>query len=145
MKKPLFLAMIFLFAAACFAQDISQSEVPSVVVNAFQQKFPSVKDVEWELKGDLYKVEFETGRRDNEVWINSKGKIVRHKQDISAADLPVPVSESIGRDFSGYRVDDVEKIEEEGKITYKVELKKLQEEWKVTFDAGGKVLDKIRD
>jgi hypothetical protein len=30
-------------------------------VNSFQQKFPKAKKVDWELKGNVYEAEFETG------------------------------------------------------------------------------------
>lgn len=149
MKKTI---LIVSFAFTCFAntafgQDIPQSQVPSVIVNNFQQTFPKAFDVEWELKGDNYKVEFETDLlgTDHEAWYDKTGKLVRHKEEISKNDLPQKVLAKISSDFSGYRTDDIEKITEGDKTIYKLELKSFTEEWKVAFDSEGNVLSKVAD
>lgn len=139
-------ALLF-FAGIAVAQDIPQSQVPSVVVNAFQKSFPKVYDVEWERDGNYYKVEFETGLigLDHDVWYDETGKMIRHKEEISRRDLPQAVTAAINRDFAGYRVDDVAKITEGDAVTYTLEVKKAYEEWKVAIDAGGNVLHKMAD
>ena len=98
-------------------------------------------DVEWELKDQLYKVEFEIGRKDHEAWINSTGGIVKHKQDITEGELPKEVTASISKNYKGYRIDDVERIESNKKFSYKVELKTLSKEQDVIFDQSGKVIE----
>lgn len=149
MKKTL---LITSFAITCIgsnalAQDIPQSQVPSVIVNNFQQSFPKAFDVEWELKGDIYEVEFETGflGKDHEVWFEKSGKQIRHKEELSKSDLPQKVLAAINSNYSGYRVDNVKKITEGSKISYTVELKSRREEWKVAFDNEGNILSKIAD
>ncbi len=133
------------FANTVFAQDIPQSQVPSVIVNRFQQTFPKAHDVEWEIKGDQYKVEFETGLlgTDHDVWFDKAGKLVKHKQDISKTDLPPKVRARINADFKSYRIDDVNKITEGGKEVYTLELEHAGEEGKVAVDANGTVLSKV--
>jgi hypothetical protein len=136
-----------LFANTAFGQDIPQSQVPSVIVNNFQQTFPKAYDIEWELNGENYKVEFETGLlgTDHDAWYDKTGKLIRHKEEISKSDLPQKVLTKINNDFSSYRVEDVKKITESGKITYTLELKTFSEEWKVAFDSEGNVLSKVAD
>lgn len=145
--KSVFLFGLLLLANISFGQEIPQSQVPSLIVNNFQKQFPSISGVEWELKGDLYEVEFETGLlgKDHEAWYNKTGKLVYHKEEISKSDLPKKVLDKIGTDFGGYRVDDVKKITEGNKTTYTLELKSFTEEWKVAFDKEGTVLSKIAD
>jgi hypothetical protein len=135
------------FVTTAFGQDISQNQVPSVIVNNFQQTFPKAGDVEWELDGEQYKVEFETGLlgTDHDVWFDKTGKVTRHKEEISKSDLPKKVLDKINSEYSSYRVDDVKKITEGDKATYTLELKKLTEEWKVVFDSEGNVLSKLAD
>lgn len=140
-------ASLLLTANAAFAQDIPVSQVPSVVSNKFQQTFPKASDVEWELEGEKYKVEFETGipSYDHDVWFDQSGKIIRHKEEISKKELPEKVQAKIRSDFDGYRVDDATKIVDDGKTSYTLELKSAAEEWKVAFDADGNVLSKVAD
>jgi len=148
--KGVFLTGLFalvLFASTALAQDIQQSQAPSLVVNSFQKLFPKAFDVEWELDGENYKVEFETGLlgTDHDVWFDKTGKLFRHKEEITKSDLPQKVLAKISNSFKGYRVDDVKKITENGKITYTLELKSFTEEWKVAFDSEGNILSKIAD
>lgn len=148
--KRVFLIGTFAFftlANTVFAQDIPQSQVPSLVVNSFQQKFPKAIDIEWELSGDLFKVEFETGLlgADHDAWFDKTGKLIKHEEEISKSDLPQKVTAKINSEFNGYWVSDVKKIIEDSKVVYTLEVKKLTEEWKLAIDAAGNILHKIAD
>ncbi|MGE6395849.1 PepSY-like domain-containing protein [Chryseobacterium scophthalmum] len=129
------------------AQDIRQSEVPSVILNHFQKSFPKAADIDWEIKGNYYEVEFETGflGDDHKILYSRDGKLVRHEEEISKSNLPKTVLASITRSFNGYRTDDIKKITEGGKVIYNVELKNYSQEWKVVFDAQGRILQKKED
>lgn len=129
------------------AQDIRQSEVPSVILNHFQKSFPKAADIDWEIKGNYYEVEFETGflGDDHKILYSRDGKLVRHEEEISKSNLPKTVLASIKRSFNGYRTDDIKKITEGGKVIYNVELKSNSQEWKVVFDAQGRILQKKED
>lgn len=146
-KMILSACILALSTIGASAQDIPQSQVPAVVVNSFQQKFPKAKGVDWELKAGLYEAEFETGLfgTDHEVWIQSNGKIVRHKEELAKNDLPKVVIAKVKKDFPDYRIEDVKKITEEQKITYAFEVKSRADEWKLVVDTQGSILGKIRD
>ncbi|WP_411811257.1 PepSY-like domain-containing protein [Chryseobacterium scophthalmum] len=129
------------------AQDIRQSEVPSVILNHFQKSFPKAADIDWEIKGNYYEVEFETGflGDDHKILYSRDGKLVRHEEEISKSNLPKTVLASIKRSFNGYRTNDIKKITEGGKVIYNVELKNYSQEWKVVFDEQGRILQKKED
>lgn len=146
-KMILSACILALTTMGAFAQDMLQSQVPAVVVNSFQQKFPKAKGVDWELKGGIYEAEFETGLfgTDHEVWIQSNGRIVRHKEELAKNDLPKRITAKVKKDFPGYRITDVKKITEEQKITYAFEVKSGSDEWKLVSDTQGNILTKVRD
>jgi|SRR5688572_576399 uncharacterized membrane protein YkoI len=127
------------------AQDIPQSDVPSVVLNAFQQKYADAKAVEWENKGDVYKAEFEVGSRGHDVWIDKSGKITKHKEDFPKKDLPQAIQQQISTEFKAYKLDDADKIEMDGKVFYQVELDGTSDDRKVLFTADGKVEENTVD
>lgn len=129
------------------AQDIHQNEVPSVILNNFQKTFPKAADIDWEIKGNYYEVEFETGflGDDHKAFYSRDGKLVRHEEEISKSNLPKTVLASIKKSFPGYRTDDVKRITEGRKVIYNVELKNISQEWKVVFDTQGRILQKIAD
>lgn len=149
MKRIIIIATLAFASFTCtaFGQDIMQSQVPSLIANSFQQTFPKAFDVEWEMDGENYKVEFETGllRLDHEVWYDKTGKILRHKEEISQSDLPAKVMTKLNGEFNAYSVDDVKRITEGTKVIYTLELNSFTEEWKVIFDPEGNVLSKIAD
>lgn len=145
MRKTILITALLLWTAASFAQDVAPSEVPSVILNSLKEKFPKAEDVEWEIEGDLYNVEFDIGRTDHELWFDRTGKITKHEEDIRQSDLPAPIAETIKRDFGKYRVSDVKRVQSENTTVYRLELESTLEEWKVTFAADGKVLEKRED
>ncbi|MEN7550501.1 PepSY-like domain-containing protein [Rapidithrix thailandica] len=137
---PLF-TLVALMGTSC-AQDISKSEVPSVVLNAFQQRFEQAKKIEWERKGEVYEVEFDMGLTEFEAWLDHSGQFLRIKEELFGKDLPEGIKSKIASEFVNFRIDDVDKIDEKGKITYKVELDSATEQdRKVTFDEAGEILE----
>lgn len=146
-KQILILGTAIAIASVSQAQDISQSQVPSVIVNEFNKQFPKATDVEWEMDGSLYNVDFEIGWNiDHEVWYNAEGKTVKHKEDIAKSEMPKAVNDRIQADFSGYSIDDLKRITDNGKTVYKMELNALtQQDWEIVIDADGKVLNKMAD
>ncbi|HRO47014.1 PepSY-like domain-containing protein [Agriterribacter sp.] len=148
MKRNIFIIAFSLLLAhgAGFAQNIPQSQVPSVVLNHFKQTFPKAYDVEWEIKNNQYCAEFEMKlSKDHEACYDNSGKLLKHKEDVTKRKLPAAIRSVIKNDFNGYRVDDVKKITTGNTIQYSVELQSLKEELKVHFDEKGTVLKQQAD
>lgn len=148
MKKQILILSFTLAAISNLsAQDITQNQVPSIIINKFNTEFPKATDIEWEINGDLYNVDFEIGWHvDHEVWYNSEGKIVKHKEDITKNELPKPVYDRIKTDFKSYSINDLERITENGKTVYKMELHSLmQTNWDVVIGSKGNIISKVID
>ena len=60
-KQILSIGVALLIGSIAQAQDIPQSQVPSIIVNKFNKEFPKASDIEWEMDGNLYNVDFEMG------------------------------------------------------------------------------------
>lgn len=148
MKKLILICAAAFLSGTTFSygQDMAQSEVPSVVVNNFEKEFPKAIDVEWELKGNLYKVDFETGMEvDHDAWYTKTGDLKKHKEDISKNELPKSVINTLNTNYKGFRVDDCDKYTEGSTITYKVDVESATQDWKIWFDTNGKELKKVND
>ena len=141
MKTIKFLAIAFLLTGVANAQDMPQSQVPSVVVNSFKKEFPKAGDIEWEKQNDQYNVEFEIGFfTDYEAWFDATGKLIRYTQDISGSKLPEAVKNAIKKQYKGYRIDDAKKITENKVVTHSVEIEKGNDELKLVFSTDGKLI-----
>lgn len=136
------MAVIFLGPGTVLAQDIPESQVPSVILNSFKKEFPKANDVEWELEGEHYNVDFEIGWfTDYEAWFSASGKVMRYTMEISDGDLPKAVTHAIKNQYKGYRLDDAKKIIENGVETYEVEIEKGNDERDLTFSKEGKLIN----
>ncbi len=143
MKQRLLLALCLLFSSLTYAQDIPVSSVPAVVMTSFTKTFPNAVKVEWEMKGELYNAEFDVDRRDHEVWLNNKGAIVKHKQEIKSRELPAAVSASLKKNYKGFWIDDVDKYEVAKQFYYKIELKTLTQEKNIVVDGKGAIVNMV--
>jgi len=114
--------------------------VPQQISNDFQKSYQNATDVEWEKELDYYKVEFEIGRDDYEIWYSANAKVLKTEKEISPNKLPAAVTSTIKNNYSGYSIDDVEEVIEGTKTTYYVEVEKWNDEIDLVYSADGKLL-----
>ena len=150
MKKNIIIVITVLLCSAnlSFCQDMEQSQVPSIIVNKFEQEFTLATDIDWEMDGELYNVEFEIDgvkSKDHEIWYDHLGKKVKHKEKIGEGDLPTLVRSKISSDFSSFKIDDAKKIVEGNSTTFKIELDSDKEELEVIFNSQGEIISKVAD
>lgn len=122
MKKLILNSIAGLATFAACSQDIPATEVPSVVVNAFNSSFKNATDVEWEKKNNLYEVDFDINRTDFTALIDPKGTLVMQKQDLNIRSLPAAVKSAVNAKYKGYRIDDADLLQKAGKRYYQLEL-----------------------
>lgn len=140
MLRTIILLILLVTAGYLNAQEVQSKNVPSIIINALQVKFPKATDVVWELEKGLYKAEFEIGRQEYEVWLEHSGKLKRWKQDFDKDKLPGAVKLSIKKSFNGFAPSSVERLQEGRNVFYKMRLTKSKETHKVLFTEHGKLL-----
>jgi|SRR5690606_7099479 len=117
--------------------DIPASKVPSVVKNAFEQQYANAVDVEWEKRKDNFEVDFEVANVDYSARYNSQGQLLMTKQDIPETELPAAVAEKIAQDYPDYYIDDVDRVEVDGRVRYQVELEGSARDRKLVYTSDG--------
>ncbi len=146
MKNFKIVMIALLGTAGVSAQDLNSNDVPSDLRTTFEQAYPKATDVEWEMEGDNYKVEFEINREDHEIWYPADENTAKTEKEISENDLPQAVVSAISSTYAGYKIDSIEMTEENGSATYEVEMEKgWNDEKQVVFNAEGKVLNERED
>jgi len=148
MRNIVAVASIFCTSLA-LSQDIRQSEVPSHVLELFQKEYPKAYDIEWEMDGANYKVEFEIGLigKDNKVWYDRSGKVLRKKEELSQSDFPKHVLAKVNEKYpltEGYRLEEIDKITEGKDVVYVVEVNGVRK-WKAVFDEKGSFINQTPD
>ncbi|KAA9340090.1 PepSY-like domain-containing protein [Adhaeribacter soli] len=137
--KALTLAL-FLSASSffSFAQDIKETEVPSVVMNSFKGQFADALKPEWEKKGSNYEVEFNSGTIERKVILDASGKVLMQKQEIALTELPASIASALKQNYGSYELEEAEKIEFDGKTYYEVELERFFLGKELVLTAEGK-------
>ena len=144
MKKAIILvlslAMVF---TACEENDIQNNDIPSVVLNAFTEKFSNATHVEWEKIGEEYEVEFDLEAIDYEAIIQADGTILKYKNDISFKALPEAIKETIIANYNKTKIDEVDEIHIGETIYYQVEFEAEPIDNKIIFEKSGQVTTEI--
>ncbi len=107
--------------AGC-GNHISESKLPSVVVNAVKSSYTSDNKIEWEKVNDGYEAELVHSGKEITVLVNNAGKVVMKKEEIKAEELPAAVTAAIIANYASLKIDEVEKLEKDGTVYYQVEL-----------------------
>ena len=129
---------------ATSAQKINVGQVPTAVQQAFKAKYASATDIDWKKEGSQLKASFDMGDDDHEALYTAAGKLVSHSYEISKTQLPAAVRASVKKNFPNHRLDDTDRIEANGAITYKVELNG-RPDVKAIFATDGKLISQKED
>ena len=126
MKTTLYLFSLvsLLIGAGCESDDEDdfRADVPSVVLNAFQANYPKASDVEWEMFGDDYEVEFDIETVDYEAIFSAEGDMLKYKYEVLSSELPEAVSKKVAENYADYQIDDTDILVINNELYYQVEL-----------------------
>jgi hypothetical protein len=144
--KKITLALFLLVGgiASSKAQDIKVKDVPAAIRTTFAKQYPKATDVDWELKGGNYEVDFDLGKSDHKVTYATDGKVVSVEKELLKSQLPTSIAKAVKSKYPKGRVDGVTWISTAGKVTYKVDIEGVPDvnAW---YDASGKFLKEIPD
>lgn len=150
MKKTILLMALLAFLFNTQAQTVKEKPkskakliVPEVVKSAFKSAYPAVTKVKWDMeKTGEYEAEFKINKVEVSVVYDEKGNLLETETEIKFSDLPQAVKDAIAKDFAGYKIEEIEKVEKKGVISYEMEVEKGKMEYELTYDLNGKLLNK---
>lgn len=126
-----------------FTQKITPDKVPAPVKQAFAKKFPAATDVKYEMEKKDYEINFKDKGVEMSANYSPIGKWLETETAITESDLPEEVFNAVVKDFDGFKISEVAKIETPDKpIIYEMDLKKVNEGYKAQFSPKGDVLKK---
>ena len=148
MRKLLILLAAASICSAAYAGPIMDDDIakaPKKVEKAFQKMYPGAKDVEWELKKDIYAVDFRIDGKDAEAYFNADGTWLRSKEDVNASSVPAAVKKAVKEAYPDFKIEDYDLVKDaRGNEFYSVEIEKESKdgdtELTVRVLANGKIL-----
>ncbi|MDD3320563.1 MAG: hypothetical protein PHS59_03875 [Paludibacter sp.] len=145
MKRKIIIYLFVLFTGSLLADNINQSDVPAVVLNTFQLKFPTSDNVKWKLEKGNYQVDFKVNSKDNKLTIDYKGNVLKHNQDLFVSEIPRVVLETIKKKARFFDINDADKYVDGNKITYVIQFKIDRKDYFFWIDEKGKLLKYRRE
>lgn len=144
MKKiVVLLSACLLISLMGYTQKITPDKVPASVKQAFAKKFPAATDAKYEMEKKNYEITFKDKGVGMSANFNPTGKWLETETAIMESDLPEEVSTAIAKDFAGFKISEVAKIETSDKpLIYEMDLKKDKEGYEAQFSPKGDVLKK---
>ena len=131
-------------SSVALAQILTPDQVPVVVKEGFQTKFPAVKVAEWKLKSDKnYEAEFTLRGTEIAAKFDSAGKWLETESSISRFNVPKAVRETSTKTFKGYKVIERQSVQRwnEEHLIYELHMENAKEVVKAQFSAEGEILN----
>ena len=126
------------------AQVLTMDQVPAPIKQAFQAKFPAVKQAEWKLKADKnYEAEFTLKGTGIAAKFDPVGKWLETESAILPSKVPKPVRTTVEKQFKGYKVVETQNLQRwnEKPLIYELHLENAKEVVKAQFSADGMILN----
>ena len=114
---------------------------------AFEEKYPSAKDVEWETRNDYIVVDFKQDKVEKEAWFDNNGGWYMTETDVPFTQLPDAVKTAFQQsDYSTWKVDDVDMIERKNAETvYVLEVEQGNSEVDLYYSPDGVLVKTVVD
>ena len=143
MKNIFILLVVF---SISLVPAFSQKNVPENVKKEFAKKYPSAQSVKWDSEeANEWETEFKINGNEMSASFDNKGVWLETETEISVKDLPAAVTNSLAKDFAGFKTGEVSANETPQMKGYEVALKKGEATFEVVFDNSGKVIKKTEE
>ncbi|MFA9389719.1 MAG: PepSY-like domain-containing protein [Prolixibacteraceae bacterium] len=140
MHRIIGVLLFVVFVESSFAQNINQSNIPAVVLNSFQVKFPNAEDVSWQQTAGNYHIKFESNKKFNEVFMDYRGNVIKYHQDLWGSEVPESVLNTIKSKVKYFDLNDADLIKEGKNIVYEINFKIEGKDHDFWIDEKGKLL-----
>jgi len=138
-----FLPMTLILSGTALAQIITAKQVPPVVKENFQAKFPAIKRVQWKFKADRnFEAEFALKGIEIAAKFDSTGKWLETESAAIRSRVPAAVLDTINEYFKGYKIVEIQTVHRwiEERLLWEIHLDGANEIIKAQFDNNGRIL-----
>jgi hypothetical protein len=149
MKKIIYIPGLFIALAITTTTTIFGQirKIPAEVTNAFQEKYPDAKSVEWRDKLSSFTASFQLDGTDYVAQFSNKGKWENTEEGIDESDLPEAVKTGFEKSkYAEWEMGQTTKIELPGdEFRYRIEVAKGDiKKRNLYFNSEGRLLkDKL--
>lgn len=141
--KSLKIAALILFTTMTVnAQDVKNEEISKNLKSQFEKEYPNATEIEWEKENNLFNVEFDIDEKEQEIWYDDSGNIIKTEHELEEAELPEAIRSKIKSSYSAFKIDDIEMKKENDEVTYEIEIRKGWKGKTLMFNESGANIQK---
>jgi Putative beta-lactamase-inhibitor-like, PepSY-like len=138
MKNIFILLVVFTIS---LGSAFGQKNAPENVKKEFAKKYPTAQSVKWASEeANEWEAEFKINGTEMSASFDNKGVWLETETEISVKELPASVTNTIAKDFVGFKTGEVSTNETPKMKGYEVELTNGEISLEVIFDNSGKVI-----
>ncbi|UXX78687.1 PepSY-like domain-containing protein [Reichenbachiella carrageenanivorans] len=142
--KNLTLWIVIAIAASVLSCDQNkEGNTPEQVKAAFAEKFPEVKEAEWERENETeWEAEFDMDGKEYSANFTNKGEWMETEYAIKASDISEDIHAILATNFSDFEIEEAEIVETPQGQSYEFEIEQGETEYEVAIDANGNLTKK---
>jgi hypothetical protein len=138
MKNTFILSIVF---SISLLPAFSQKNTPEIVKKEFAKKYPAAQSVKWASEeANEWEAEFKINGTEMSASFDDKGIWLETETEINVKELPASVTNTIAKNFAGFKTGEASVNETPGMKGYEVELTNGETSLEVIFDNSGKVI-----
>lgn len=127
-------------------KELKNSDIPAAVKASFTKQFAKATKVEWSLeKEGEYEAEFKLDKSEMSANFDEKGTLLETETEIKESELPQAIKAAIAKDFTGYKLKEISKVESNNIESYEIEAELNHVTWELIFDNKGKLIKKEQE
>jgi hypothetical protein len=127
--------IVFIFCIISMALTAQKNTLPKKIRSTFDQKYPGIEEVNWDIENGDYKIKFVDQGKRTTVDIGAKGSWEKTSVHLPFEDLPKAVQATVNQQKKNATFDEIKKvINNDDKLFYRIEL--IEGENKTKLDVG---------
>lgn len=146
--KHALIALLMLLTITTQAQDdevaVKEENVPAAVVQKLRSMYPDVTKTNWTKEKGRYLAAFTTTGHSTTAEYDSKGNWIESEMEITKAELPEAVNNTLNSKYAGYKTFFLVKTSSPKQTFYEISLKGAGD-MDVLIDEQGNVLEEDED
>lgn len=104
MKLFIYISFLFLFSVESFGQEFKESEIPSVILSSFKDKYTAEGKSSWFREAGIYTVTFKSEGQNVVSSFTTEGKWVDTKYEIAPKELPGQILTYVNSNFKDAKI-----------------------------------------
>ncbi|MER2998195.1 SdiA-regulated domain-containing protein [Pontibacter populi] len=118
-----------------------KTEVPEAVKIQFADRYPTIKQADWDIEDGNFEVEFKVSGLERTAVFSPDGRLLSYTEEIDQRHLPNTILKQVQAQYANYKIDEAHRVQHNGNANYVVELEDNMQEIVLHFDASGKLME----